>query len=202
MAGVNMRAEEIMELGPVQHQNYTMQGRIPYEVKSRKVSTNPRDYDFSPTDSGIERQLYSQVDKKLKPIASKLGVLKSHAKDKSLFQQILDKETYIQMSIDEEHVDSCEIGGCQYTAHAIARAFGGTDPEVVGVFGEIETDEGRNADDGGFMTHHWVEIDGIPYDFAKGTLGDYVNWHDIYDDDLGNDDWRYHPIHKKEYNIQ
>jgi hypothetical protein len=100
MAGVNMRAEEIMELGPVQHQNYTMQGRIPYEVKSRKVSTNPRDYDFSPTDSGIERQLYSQIDKKLKPIASKLGVLKSHAKDKSLFQQILDKETYIQRAID------------------------------------------------------------------------------------------------------
>ena len=33
--------------------------------------------------------------------------------------------------------------------------------------------------------------------FAKGTLGDYVNWHDKYDDDLGNDDWRYHPIHKK-----
>jgi hypothetical protein len=109
---------------------------------------------------------------------------------------------YEEHSTWKEHVDSCEIGGCQYTAHAIARAFGGTDPEVVGVFGEIETDEGRNADDGGFMTHHWVEIDGIPYDFAKGTLGDYVNWHDIYDDDLGNDDWRYHPIHKKEYNIQ
>ena len=100
MAGANMRAREIMELGPVQHQNYTMQGRTPYEVKSRKVSTNPRDYDFSPTDSGIERQLYSQVDKKLKPIASKLGVLKRHAGNKSLFQQILDKEKHIQRAID------------------------------------------------------------------------------------------------------
>ena len=95
-----MRAIEIMELGPVQHQNYTMQGRTPYEVKSRKVSTNPRDYDFSPTDSGIEGQLYSQVDKKLQPIVSKLGVLKRHAKDKSLFQQILNKEMHIQKAID------------------------------------------------------------------------------------------------------
>ena len=71
------------------------------EVKPiKKISNNPRDYDFSPRDSGIEGQLYSQVDKKLKPIASKLGVLKRHAKDKSLFQQILDKEKHIQRAID------------------------------------------------------------------------------------------------------
>ena len=93
--------EIIMELGPVQHQNYTMQGRDAYEVKPiKKISNNPRDYDFSPRDSGIEGQLYSQVDKKLKPIVSKLGVLKRHAKDKSLFQQILDKEMYIQKAIN------------------------------------------------------------------------------------------------------
>ena len=92
--------EIIMELGPVQHQDYTRIDSIPYEVKSKKVSNDPRDYDFSPTDAGIEGQLYSQVDKKLKPIASKLGVLKRHAKDKSLFQQILDKEMYIQKAIN------------------------------------------------------------------------------------------------------
>ena len=101
---------------------------------------------------------------------------------------------YEEHSTWKEYVDSCELGGCQYTAHAVARAF---PKEVVGVFGEIETDEGRDPDTGGYMTHHWVEINGTPYDFAKGTLGDYVNWHDKYDDDLGNDDWRYHPIHKK-----
>ena len=97
-----MRAREIMEIEVKHHntQNYAMQGRTPYEVKSRKVSNDPRDYDFSPTDAGIEGQLHSQVDRKLKPIASKLGVLKRHAKDKSLFQQILDKETYIQRAID------------------------------------------------------------------------------------------------------
>jgi hypothetical protein len=98
-----MRARDIMELGPVQHhnkQNYARIDSAPYEVKPRKVSHDPRDYDFSPTDSGIEGQLYSQVDKKLKPIASKLGVLKRHAKDKSLFQQILNKEMHIQRALD------------------------------------------------------------------------------------------------------
>jgi len=103
MAGVNMRAREIMEISQVQHhntQNYAMQDRTPYEVKSRKVSNNPQDYDFSPTDAGIQGQLRSQVDKKLKPIASKLGVLKRHAGNKSLFQQILDKEKHIQRAID------------------------------------------------------------------------------------------------------
>ena len=81
----------------------------------------------------------------------------------------------------------------EHSAHAITRAF----PEVVGVFGEIVPDEGRDPD-GGYMTHHWVEIGGYPYDFAKGTLGDYVNWHDKYDVEIGNDDWRYHPIHKRQ----
>ena len=103
MAGANMRAREIMELGPVQHHNKQNYARIdsdPYEIKSRKVSNDPRDYDFSPTDAGIEGQLYSQVDKKLKPIASKLGVLKRHAGNKSLFQQILDKEKHVQRAID------------------------------------------------------------------------------------------------------
>ena len=103
MAGANMRAREIMEIDQVRHhntQNYAMQGRTPYEIKSRKVSNDPRDYDFSPTDAGIEGQLYSQVDKKLKPIASKLGVLKRHAGNKSLFQQILDKEKHVQRAID------------------------------------------------------------------------------------------------------
>tara|TARA_B100000959_G_C14659253_1_gene491719 strand:- start:101 stop:517 length:417 start_codon:yes stop_codon:yes gene_type:complete len=103
---------------------------------------------------------------------------------------------YEGFSTWKEYVDSCELGGCQYTAHAIVDAFGGSNPEVVGVFGEIETDEGRDPD-GGYITHHWVEIEGNPYDFAKGTLGDYINWNDKYDDDVGLDDWRYHPIHKK-----
>ena len=31
------------------------------------------------------------------------------------------------------------------------------------------------------MTHHWVEINGEPYDFSKGTLKDYIDWVDMYD---------------------
>ena len=101
---------------------------------------------------------------------------------------------YEEHSTWKEYVDRCELGGCQYTAHAIARAF---PEEVVGVFGEIEIDEMQDPNIEGYMTHHWVEIGGSPYDFAKGTLGDYINWHDKYDDDPGLDEWRYHPIHKK-----
>jgi hypothetical protein len=102
MAGANMRAREIMEIEVRHHntQNYAMSGRTPYEVTSRKVSNDPQDYDFSPTDAGIEGQLFRQVDKKLEPIVSKLKSLKRHAGNKSLFQQILDKETHIQRAID------------------------------------------------------------------------------------------------------
>jgi len=100
---------------------------------------------------------------------------------------------YEEHSTWEEYVDSCELGECQYTAHAITNAF----PEVTGIFGEIETDEGRDAETDGNMTHHWVEINGTSYDFAKGTLGDYINWWDKYDVELGPDDWRYHPIHSR-----
>ena len=94
-----------------------------------------------------------------------------------------------------EYVNKCEIGGCQYTAHAISGKF----PQATNVFGEVEID--GYADDDEIaqtsVTHHWIEIDGYPYDFAKGTLSNYINWHDVYDPDLGNDDWRYHPIHKQ-----
>ena len=43
MAGANMRAREIMEIEVKHHntQNYAMQGRTPYEVKSK---VNKRDY--------------------------------------------------------------------------------------------------------------------------------------------------------------
>ena len=95
-----MRAREIMELGPVEHynkQNYARIDLTPYEVKSK---VHKRDYDFSPTDAGIEGQLHQQVDKKLEPIVHKLKVLKRHTTDHSLYRQISNKETYIQRAID------------------------------------------------------------------------------------------------------
>tara|TARA_B100000949_G_scaffold124972_1_gene110568 strand:+ start:2268 stop:2651 length:384 start_codon:yes stop_codon:yes gene_type:complete len=116
-------------------------------------------------------------------------------------EEILDKikkylMNYEEHSTWEEHVNSCEMGGCQYTAYAITKAF----PETTGIFGEIEVDEEYIDEDGtmqNLVTHHWIEIDGYPYDFAKGTLNDHINWHDLYDVELGEDDWRYHPIYKR-----
>jgi hypothetical protein len=115
--------------------------------------------------------------------------------------EILDKIKKYLMAYEDhstwkEHVDSCEMGGCQYTAHAITSAF----PETTGIFGEIEVDVEYEDEDGvtqNIVTHHWIEIDGYPYDFAKGTLNDHINWWDKYDVELGEDDWRYHPIHSR-----
>ena len=44
------------------------------------------------------------------------------------------------------------------------------------------------------MTHHWVEIDGIPYDFSKGTLKDYIDFFDIYSVEI-DDEWRYNSLY-------
>ena len=66
MAGANMKIREIiMELGPVQHQDYTRIDSTPYEVKSK---VNKREYNFAPSNAGVEGQLYRQVDKKLQPL--------------------------------------------------------------------------------------------------------------------------------------
>ena len=92
--------EIIMEIDQVRHhnkQNYARIDLTPYEVKSK---VHKRDYDFSPTDAGIEGQLHQQVDKKLEPIVHKLKVLKGHTTDHSLYRQISNKETYIQRAID------------------------------------------------------------------------------------------------------
>ena len=100
MAGANMRAREIMEISQVQHhntQNYAMQDRTPYEVKSK---VNKRDYNFAPSNAGIEGQLYRQVDKKLQPLIYKLAQLKGHVTDDKLHQRIIDKEMYVQSAMD------------------------------------------------------------------------------------------------------
>lgn len=98
MAGANMKIREIiMELGPVQHQDYTRIDSTPYEVKSK---VNKRDYNFAPSNAGIEGQLYRQVDKKLQPLIYKLAQLKGHVTDDKLHQRIIDKEMYVQSAID------------------------------------------------------------------------------------------------------
>ena len=87
----------IMELGPVQHQDYKRIDNTPYEVKSK---VNKRDYDFAPSNAGVEGQLYRQVDKKLQPLIYKLARLKGHVTNDKLYQRIADKEMYVQSAMD------------------------------------------------------------------------------------------------------
>ena len=98
MAGANMKIREIiMELGPVQHQDYTRIDSTPYEVKSK---VNKREYNFAPSNAGVEGQLYRQVDKKLLPLIDKLAQLKGHVTNDKLYQRISDKEMYVRSAID------------------------------------------------------------------------------------------------------
>ena len=89
----------IMEIEVKHHntQNYAMQGRTPYEVKSK---VNKRDYNFAPSNAGVEGQLYRQVDKKLQPLIYKLARLKGHVTNDKLYQRISDKEMYVRSAID------------------------------------------------------------------------------------------------------
>jgi len=89
----------IMELGLPHHNKQNLKGldSTPYEVKSK---VNKRDYNFAPSNAGIEGQLYRQVDKKLQPLIYKLAQLKGHVTDDKLHQRIIDKEMYVQSAID------------------------------------------------------------------------------------------------------
>jgi len=94
----------------------------------------------------------------------------------------------------KEFVDSQEMGDCQGIAHDIARRFG-----LKRVFGEIDVDEPYIDDDGeeqNKVTHHWIEMNGDIYDFAKGSLSDYVEFMDKYDPEV-DDESVYHVINKE-----
>jgi hypothetical protein len=85
------------------------------------------------------------------------------------------------------------MGECQGIVYDICEHF----PSAKKVFGEIEIDGSYYDEDGdeqNLMTHHWVEIEGIPYDFSKGTLRDYIEFNSIYDPDIGMDEDKYNPL--------
>ena len=87
-------------------------------------------------------------------------------------------------------VDNQENGDCQGIVSTIIYEF----KTVKKVFGEIEVDEpyiDEYGDEQTLMTHHWVEINGEPYDFSKGTLKDYIDWVDMYDPKVDEPE-RYH----------
>jgi len=89
--------------------------------------------------------------------------------------QLLDSE-----GIDnwEEFVNNQKMGDCQGIVSDIKRM---NIPEVKCFFGELKIKDPKNENDfNRKMTHHWVEIEGEPFEFCKGTLKDYVEWIDIY----------------------
>jgi len=90
----------------------------------------------------------------------------------------------------ENFVDNQENGDCQGIVSNIITDF----KSVKKVFGEIEVDEpytDEYGDEQTLMTHHWVTINDKIYDFSKGTLSDYINWDDVYDVNVDDDEWRY-----------
>lgn len=99
-----------------------------------------------------------------------------------------------QYMIDENGEDSWEdvvnhqsLSECQYIADSLDMKF--HNEGVRKVFGEIETDEPYTDAEGeeqNKMTHHWIMINNIPYDFSKGTLRDYINMdkEELYDPEI------------------
>lgn len=87
----------------------------------------------------------------------------------------------------KEVVDNQEVGDCQYIAVEIERVF--KNRGVKRVFGRIETDNGEK------ITHHWVTIKGVPYDFSKGTLKYYIDFrgNELYDPEI-SDESIYHKL--------
>jgi hypothetical protein len=83
----------------------------------------------------------------------------------------------------EDFVDNQSIGECQYIVSTIIKNF----PEVKKFFGEIEVEEpyiDENGEEQNLMTHHWVKINGEPFDFSKGTLKNYISFENIYDPEV------------------
>jgi hypothetical protein len=79
----------------------------------------------------------------------------------------------------QQFVDGQEMGDCQGIAHEVARNL----PQFRRVVGEIDVDPYIDEDgmEQTCMVHHWVTLDGLIYDFAKGTLRHHMDITDPYD---------------------
>jgi hypothetical protein len=83
----------------------------------------------------------------------------------------------------EDFVDNQSMGDCQVIVYEICLHF----PFANKVFGEIEIDGSYYDEDGeehSLVTHHWIKIGGIPYDFSKGTLKNHIEFDSIYDPEI------------------
>jgi hypothetical protein len=90
----------------------------------------------------------------------------------------------------KDFINNQQMGDCQEIVSMIIKNF----KEAKKVFGEIEVDEPYIDEFGEYqnlVTHHWIEIGGVTYDFSKGTLSNHIDWVDIYSVEVIGDDWRY-----------
>jgi predicted TIM-barrel fold metal-dependent hydrolase len=107
----------------------------------------------------------------------------------------IKKFLIIQNDFDdwEEFIASQSIGESKSITNSIVEKF----PEVKIIFGEIEVDYNyydESGDEQNLMPHYWVEINGVYYDFAKGTLKYHINWDDIYNYCISKEEWRYNKL--------
>jgi hypothetical protein len=99
-------------------------------------------------------------------------------------ENYLDETDFINSGDDLEnawieYVDGQDIGDCQGIVSDIVRKF----PICKKVFGEIKIEEPYIDEDGEeqyLMTHHWITINDIIYEFSKGTLQNYISFDDLY----------------------
>jgi len=134
-----------------------------------------------------EMKIYrtSKFDKLCEQVVNEIEKIKQHLYTSE------DFENY------NEFVDNQSMGDCQSIVSDIKRNF----PNTNAIFGEIEIDDpyvDEYGDEQNFVTHHWIELNGIPYDFSKGSLKAYIQFDSIYDPEImPNEEYRYNPIHKK-----
>ena len=101
-----------------------------------------------------------------------------------ILENYLDETDFINSGDDLEnvwieYVDGQDIGDCQGIVSDIVRKF----PICKKVFGEIKIEEPYIDEDGEeqyLMTHHWITINDIIYEFSKGTLQNYISFDDLY----------------------
>ncbi len=106
---------------------------------------------------------------------------------KALVERVKDELSSEDERTWQEFVNHQELGQCQVIAATIAAAH----PEFTAVVGEVETDQPYQDEDGEEQTlvlHHWVELDGVPLDFAKGTLRGFREDPDPYDPEISEPD--------------
>jgi hypothetical protein len=84
----------------------------------------------------------------------------------------------------EEYIDSQELGDCQLVTSIIKNL---NLQNVETHFGEIVINDPTDKEYfDKIMTHHWITINNVIFEFSKGTLKDFVNFNNIYS--IENDD--------------